>query len=299
MNSIFTEAFWIKEWQKGKSDDTYAVGKGFSTPEYWDKASVTYNTSQKELENRRQAKTLEMFKRQGLLFEGMEVLDIGCGPGQLSLALAREGARVTALDFSSGMLDRFQADLDKADPSLGLNDRVELLQADWHGLDVAARNWVGRVDLGVAFMSPGVSTPDAFAKMMSCSRMGCAVRGWAEKKPDPVLAKLWEALVGKPLEDKPQSILFKLNLLFSKGLFPEISFDTVYFDQELPLSEELSKQKAFFRRVCEEGQLGEQGWDGVEDRLVKLLAGMAESGIIRKAQEAKTATAVWRLDGKV
>ena len=296
MNQIFTPGFWIEEWQKETSDDTYAVGKGFSTPEYWDKASATYNTSQKELENRRLSKTLDIFRRNHLLFGGMKILEIGCGPGQLALELARQGAHVTALDFSSGMLDRFRADLD-ADPSgEELSQRVDLFQVDWHGVDIKERGWEKAFDLVIAFMSPGVSTPTAFDKMMACSRRGCAIRGWAEKQPDPVLAKLWEDILGKPLDDKPQSILYKLNLLFSRGIFPEICFDKVYFDQTLALEEEIQKQEAFFSRVWEEGQLGTMAWEAVDIRIKELLTAMAEDGMIHKEQWARTATAVWSCD---
>ncbi len=37
---------------------------------------------------------------------GRRVLDIGCGPGFFACSLARRGARVTALDISSGMLEK-------------------------------------------------------------------------------------------------------------------------------------------------------------------------------------------------
>ncbi len=292
MNTIFNEEFWLKEWQRETADDTYAVGKGFSTPEYWDRASATYNTTQKEIENRRTEKTLDLFRRQSFLYEGMTVLEIGCGPGHLALELVRHGAQVTALDFSRGMLDRFQADLD-AHAALG--EKVSLHQVDWHEVDVVREGWIGAFDLVIAFMSPGVSTPNAFEKMISCSRKGCAIRGWAEKKPDPVLAALWEKLLGKTLDDKPQSILYKLNLLFSRGVFPEITFDTVHFDQTLAVEEELKKQKAFFSRVWKEGQLGEMPWHEVEALLVAELFNMADNGVIRKEQEAKTATAIWSI----
>src|SRR5262245_54324212 len=37
---------------------------------------------------------------------GLDVLDLGCGTGRHALWLANSGAKVTAVDFSEGMLDR-------------------------------------------------------------------------------------------------------------------------------------------------------------------------------------------------
>jgi malonyl-CoA O-methyltransferase len=41
--------------------------------------------------------------------DGLDVLDVGCGTGRHALRLAGRGARVTAVDFSSGMLARARA----------------------------------------------------------------------------------------------------------------------------------------------------------------------------------------------
>jgi len=37
---------------------------------------------------------------------GLEVLDLGCGTGRHAISMAARGARVTAVDFSEGMLER-------------------------------------------------------------------------------------------------------------------------------------------------------------------------------------------------
>lgn len=136
MNNIFKEKFWKDAWTGDRAGDTYAVHKGFSTADYWDKASVTYNTNPKEMRDRRMERAMTALGDKGLLFEGMDVLDIGCGTGMMALALAEKGAHVTAMDFSSGMLDRLRADL-----SPRLENRITLIQEDWHEVDIRDRGW--------------------------------------------------------------------------------------------------------------------------------------------------------------
>ena len=223
MNNMFTEQIWMDAWVNDTAGkDTLAVHKGYATAQFWDKASVTYNTDKNEIRSRRTARALAAFKGKGLLFEGMRVLDIGCGTGIMSLALAQEGAQVTAMDFSSGMLDRFKADIPEH-----LNSKITLVQEDWHQLDIRQRGWEKAFDLVLAFMSPAVASPESFLKMMQCAAKGCAIRGWAARRQPDVFKTLWEMIMNAPLDDKPQSILYKINLLFSMGLYPDIYFDAV------------------------------------------------------------------------
>ncbi|AGL03435.1 class I SAM-dependent methyltransferase [Desulfoscipio gibsoniae] len=56
--------------------------------------------------------------------DGMSVLDIGCGTGNYTLLLSRQGLRVTGLDISPGMLARARAKAEEAHLD------VELLQGD-------------------------------------------------------------------------------------------------------------------------------------------------------------------------
>ncbi|MCG8636355.1 MAG: methyltransferase domain-containing protein [Desulfobacterales bacterium] len=285
MENIFTEQFWTDTWQGDKAGDTYAVHKGFSTPEYWDKASATYNTNKKEVRDRRLEKVLAVLEDKGLLFDGMRVLDIGCGTGMMTLALAGRGARVTAVDFSTGMLDRLRADLPET-----LEDRITLLKEDWHGVDIRERGWEKAFDLVLAFMSPGVATPEAFDKMIRCAVKGCAIRGWAARRQHPILMDLWEKIMDRPLDDKPQSILYKINLLFSKGLFPDVHFDVVEWDQTISLEKELDNQLAFFTRVSNRPEAE------LRPLIHTYLKGQAKNGRLNKKQKGLTATAAFLVD---
>jgi len=282
MDTVFTKDFWIHEWEKDKSDDTYAVHKGFSTPEYWDRAAATYNRGKKEKQSRKVEKTLARLRDAGLLFDGMTVLDIGCGTGDLALALTETGARVTALDFSAAMLDRFR----QAVPSR-LRDRIELRCEDWHGVDLDQYGWKNRFDLVIGFMAPALSTFRSFQKMLDCGKNGFAVRGWADKKPDPVMAALWEKIMDRPLDDRPQSILYKINLLFAMKVFPDIWFDKMEWDQTASLNREIENQTAFFQKV--------RGLPERELRqiITPYLTKIQKNGQISRIQQGLTATAVW------
>ena len=131
MSKTFKKEFWIQEWENDKKGDTYSVHKGFSTPEYWDKAARTYNLNESEIRDRRLKKTIRFLQESRVLNDGMQVLDIGCGTGMLAIELARQGAQVTALDFSKKMLERVRQDI----PPDAKNN-IELLCEDWHNLDI-------------------------------------------------------------------------------------------------------------------------------------------------------------------
>jgi SAM-dependent methyltransferase len=215
----------------------------------------------------------------------MRVLDIGCGTGMMALALAQEGALVTAMDFSSGMLDRFKTDIPEH-----LNSKITLVQEDWHQLDIRQRGWEKAFDLVVAFMSPAVASPEAFSKMIRCAAKGCAIRGWAARRQPDVFKDLWEMIMNRPLDDKPQSILYKINLLFAMGLYPDVYFDVVQWDQMVSVETETENQVAFFIKVAGKP-------DGAIRPVVRsYLQTQAGQKHVRKKQKGVTATAVFLVD---
>ena len=73
---------------------------------YWDTRAEGYSqTIHQQLagsDHQTYAHILEEFAPTG---EGLSCLDLGCGPGFFSILLARNGHRVTAFDYSEGMLD--------------------------------------------------------------------------------------------------------------------------------------------------------------------------------------------------
>lgn len=281
---IFSTEFWLNQWERIDGQDSSNVHKGFSTPEFWDRASASYDRGSDEVACRRIDKVIDLFQRNDLNLEGMEILDIGCGTGLLATALARKGARVTAVDFSQGMLDRCRENIPKE-----LKNRVKLLCMDWQRADIEALGWRQRFDLTIAFMSPAVSTPHALDKMMATSKTACAMRGWGGKRHHPILDDLWERIMGKPLDDKPQSLMVKFNLLVAMGFFPELSWDTISWNQTVTVEEELKSRLAFFNKVSDQPE------SELRQTILGYLDSIAENGSIFKHQTGTTGTLLWRL----
>ncbi len=293
-NNIFTEDFWINQWNTQfkdskhendkNADDTYKVHKGFSTPEYWDNASLSYNTKNEETASRKIKKTIQILKANKLIFNNCSVLEIACGTGFLARELARNNCHVTALDFSKGMIQRCKADMAK-----DIKNKIDYLQKDWNKIDLTQMKWTKKFDLVVAFMSPATSTPESFYKMMKASKHGCAIKGWAKKRKHDILDSLWEIIMDSPLNDKPQNFLFKLNLLFSMGYFPELTFDKIKWEEEINIEEEFQNQFTFFKKASGKNEAE------LEKIIKTYLKTIAKDGLIKKKHEGLTATAFWHL----
>lgn len=281
---VFSKDFWINKWNSIDKQDSSEVHRGFSTPEFWDRASISYDRGTEELESRKTDRAMEMFERNGLCLDGMDILEIGCGTGTLAMDLARRGARVTAVDFSKGMLDRFRETM----PG-DLQNQIEIICMDWDKVDIQALGWQRRFDLTIAFMSPAISTPEAFQRMMDTSKNACAMRGWAARRTHPILDKLWSKIMGTPLEDKPQTLMIKFNLLVAMGFLPELSWDTIEWENTVTVEEEFETRLAFFRRVSD------MPVDQLKQIIRSHLESMAENNTIKKGQSGITGTLVWKL----
>ena len=287
MDNIFNKEFWIDQWENDKKSDTFNVHRGFSTTEYWDNAAATYNKGKKEVKARRLEKIVSALKEQNLLFDRMKVLEIGCGTGLLAMELAKHGAQITALDFSAKMLERFKKDI-----TPDIENNITILHEDWHKIDIVEKQWEKKFDLVIAFMSPGVASPESFFKMMNCSKKGCAMQGWAAKRAHPILSDLWELINQTPLEDKPQSILYKINLLFSLNYFPEISFSTIEWQHTSTVDQECDKQIEFFKKVSS------KPLDELEKIIRPYLQSIAKGNTISRKHKGLTAMAIWKIDSK-
>jgi 2-polyprenyl-6-hydroxyphenyl methylase / 3-demethylubiquinone-9 3-methyltransferase len=101
------------------------------------------------------------YVRQRVRLSGARALDVGCGGGLLSEALAREGAEVTALDLSSELIK--MANLHRLESGLKIDYRVQSVEA-------LAEEAAGTFDV-VTCMEMLEHVPDPGAVIDACARL--------------------------------------------------------------------------------------------------------------------------------
>jgi len=136
--------------------------------EMWSKRSGDFAKHVKDKSGRkRSAEILGLLEEAGFKAKGATVLDIGCGPGTLSIPLARLGADVTSLDIAPGMLEELKKYAD--DEGLA----VHPLECSWWTADIDQLGFRNKFDLVLASMTPGVRDAETFDRMMACSKKYC------------------------------------------------------------------------------------------------------------------------------
>lgn len=73
--------------------------------DYWNQRSSGYSLDNQEELLKDQEKWLKLINTYVPIQQGLRVLDLGCGPGFLSILLANQGCQVIGIDYSDQMLE--------------------------------------------------------------------------------------------------------------------------------------------------------------------------------------------------
>jgi SAM-dependent methyltransferase len=157
---------WIECWESSKRGSG-GMGR-IGDPELWEERADGFakrlNPGNRQ---ERTAMVFDMLEEIGFEAEGARVLDIGCGPGALSIPLARAGADVTALDISSKAIGYLNENAEKEGLSLNA------MNCHWWKADIDELGFRNGFDLVINSMTPAVKDFETFGKMIACSRRYC------------------------------------------------------------------------------------------------------------------------------
>lgn len=162
----------------------------------------------------------------------MTALDIGCGAGGYSFALAGRIASCVGNDISPKMIDHAKAQAKK----LGLSN-TEFSCLDWAEADIDALGLRQSFDIVFAHMTPAISDFATLDKLNACSRAHCIIQ-----KPDRRYNALQQSileLLGLPNSDAERSDMISntFSYLWARGYDPKLYYRTEPWHIVRPLSQ--------------------------------------------------------------
>ena len=162
------------------------------------------------------------------------VLDVGCGPGRISVAIAQRAKSVTALDSSEKMLAWCEKNAEEA----GVTNINPLLM-DWK--DVRPGKNLGQHDIVIASRSPGMSD---LKKLNSLARKYVVIIAWANAPNIPtIIGDLFKGIeTGRQLPvmkiDRRIGYNVTYNIIYDAGYDPNIRIVTDGFTRDFSSREE-------------------------------------------------------------
>jgi len=206
---------WINCWSSSLDEGYYTSDEEQAAS--WNKRAESFG---KDVEEERQRKKnsdfFNLLEEAGFNPVGSRILDIGCGPGTLSIPLAQAGADVTSLDISSGMLDRLK--------EVAVRDNLSItpVECSWWTADIDALGFRKSFDLVIASFTPGIKDVETFDRMVACSRRFCYYSNFIRKDPAKIPCEIYTRILDTIPRDNifASGFLYPFMYLYTLGFHP-------------------------------------------------------------------------------
>jgi SAM-dependent methyltransferase len=242
---------WLQAKERSPVNRRERRGKGAEL-ERWNVRAAGYaRHGESEGSQGRREQILTWLEQAGAFRPGCRVLDIGAGPGNFAIPMARKAAEVVAVEPAREMFRILEQRVE----SSGIKN-IHILPKTWEEVNPGAEGWEGAFDLAFASMSPGVANPDMLEKMVCTSRAFCYLSGWSGDRWGPwglAQRDLWPLIFDEELGDYPSDILYPFGLLYAQGYRPELRFVRSLIDLEMDVVEAAAGLVDHFNRYVEVG----------------------------------------------
>ncbi len=232
--------FWIEQWRLLNKSAT--AFKGYGKAGTWNAMALNYgNYHERDEKEKRISEIVEHLQTKGVRFDDCRILDIGCGPGMYASAFAKRGAQVVCIDIAEKMIERLKKEMPQE-----VRKRITSIVTDWQDFDLSENGFTYAFDLVFANMTPAISGPDAFLKIMKASRKWCWFQGWAGKRDNPLLERIHKAVLNVEASPFQGNFLYAFNLAYTSGFSPDCSFRSIEWTKRKSLEDSVEYYTTFF-----------------------------------------------------
>lgn len=227
---------------------------------------------------------LNLLSSKNVLTPDTAALDVGCGTGIYSIALANRIRTAVGVDISPAMIACGQEHAQ----TLGLQN-VSFSILDWAEADIDSLGFRCKFDLVFAHMTPAISDFASFDKMHLCSRAYCAMA--KPTRRHNAVQEAVHALVGidEHNSDHPDdSIIHAFSYLWLGGCSPEITYRTERWHS-------IKTVKDAADWYINRSKLRKDLTSGEEQAVRAYLESISENGMVTESTSTTIVTMLWHI----
>lgn len=187
------------------------------TIEFWDKKAKHFQLNMENMNESERTDIMSCLKREGLVFDGGKVLDIGCGTGKYAVEFLKENMYVCAVDISPKMLEYASANLN------AVGGEFDVVLGNWNDVSKLLLDKKEKFDLVFASNSPAVKNLEDIQKMCYLSRKYCFINKFT-KRVDTLKNTFSQYLGRACVFDKKSEYHEIINHIKSLGYTPSCEF---------------------------------------------------------------------------
>ena len=288
LSPVRSREFWENAWQESR-DNSPMVRRRCRIEqemvENWNRRAQWFARRTDDVRGQqRQKAVLDMLDHQGVLNSEVKVLDIGAGPGNFAIPMARLVKEVTALEPAEEMIKILE---DRAGTEQLKN--ISIIRRTWQEINVEEEGLAGSFDLVFASMTPGVQDPETLQKLIAASKKYCYYSSFSGNRWSQAYRDLWQCFFNEDMGDNPGDIIYPLNLLYAMGYRPSLRFNTKQQVQEQPAAEAVDELLKFFWSYMDITS-------EVKDEVEKYVQKNAQGGILCQLTSVCYGMLLWRVD---
>lgn len=268
--------------QEIKSKWNYRERDVSASIEMWD--SMANQFSVYELPTTQNSSLLKIIKEKLLINGESEALDVGCGTGKYSFALANNCKHVTGVDLSPKMIE--EAMKNKKASSA---DNIDFYVIDWHAVELENWRLKNKFDLVIANMTPAVRNAETFMKLTEASK-GFCIMSKPIKRTDPVSDSIREMLnIDEKKESADIEMMYPFEILWQQGMLPELFYEKQIWDMKKTLDD---AYKLYANRMKSYRQLTHKE----ENEIYNYLKKISENNLVNEKVPTIIATMLWNVN---